>query len=154
MNARRKQRKESRPGSPTGENYRGNTQPGVELATAAALAAVTEVGGQLDVSPLAAPDIEAIDDAWDADAGDADLGESRAAPPPVRRSAPRPRAMARAGGSTSREGSSPRDGRAREPAPTLLEIDPLQYDVDSTSEPRSSQPTLPEIDPLQYDREE
>jgi len=36
----------------------------------------------------------------------------------------------------------------------LLEIDPLQYDVDSTSEPRSSQPTLPEIDPLQYDREE
>src|SRR5690606_41255442 len=107
MNARRKQRKESRPGSPTGENYRGNTQPGVELATAAALAAVTEVGGQLDVSPLAAPDIEAIDDAWDADAGDADLGEPRAAPPPVRRSAPRPRAMARAGGSTSRQGASP-----------------------------------------------
>ncbi len=35
--------------------------------------------------------------------------------------------------------------------PTLLEIDPLQYDHD---EAREKQPTLLEIDPLQYDSNE
>ncbi|MCA9626773.1 MAG: hypothetical protein KC766_03880 [Myxococcales bacterium] len=35
--------------------------------------------------------------------------------------------------------------------PTLLEIDPLQYDHD---EAREKQPTLLEIDPLQYDTQE
>lgn len=35
--------------------------------------------------------------------------------------------------------------------PTLLEIDPLQYDHD---EAREKQPTLLELDPLQYDTSE
>lgn len=55
------------------------------------------------------------------------------------------------GGSETAEASGSDAEPPRSMQPTLLEIDPLQYDHD---EAREKQPTLLELDPLQYDTSE
>ncbi len=150
MTARKKHPMETR-ASTSSSGSRRKAPPPLP-ASAAELGATVDLGAAAapaSLSALAALDTGDIDHRWDADPADAPV-----TPPPTTRRPARVKPTAVATRKSAGGGQPPQHSRPRELAPTLLDLDPLQYDVEGAGEPRSSQPTLPDIDPLRYDRNE